>query len=224
MSLSFISSFAWRWSFGLLNGDRRRPIDAVGRPTIFVFHFGRSQIRGARHWGGKSACMAFFFLVWEQFLSVEVIEEEKKAGKRQSSSDRWMEGSREKKSSSALDTRSKIDQTQGRASRAIDRAPAPERPRLRYDLRNRRPGSPCTAPLFFTFLTSNFQLCLSFWASSFDLVLFKKFSLGKKYPKNHPKCHSSYHLHSFVYQAEAWYTASTYPSAKYVVTDFLISF
>ena len=47
-----------------------------------------------------------------------------------------------KKSSSALDTRSKIDQTQGRASRAIDRAPAPERPRLRYDLRNRRPGSP----------------------------------------------------------------------------------
>ena len=72
-----------------------------------------------------------------------MIEEENKASKRQSSSDRWMEESRKKKSSSALDTRSKIDQTQGRASRAIDRAPAPERPRLRYDLRNRRPGSPC---------------------------------------------------------------------------------
>ena len=83
-----------------------------------------------------------FFLVWEQFLSVEVIEEEKKASKRQSSSFRWIEESRKKKSSSALDTRSKIDQTQGRASRAIDRAPAPERPRLRCDLRNRRPGSP----------------------------------------------------------------------------------
>ena len=25
------------------------------------FHFGRTQIRGARHWGGKSACMAFFW-------------------------------------------------------------------------------------------------------------------------------------------------------------------
>ena len=47
MALSFNSSFAGRWSFGLLNGDRL--IDAVGRPTIFVFHFGRTQIRGARH-------------------------------------------------------------------------------------------------------------------------------------------------------------------------------
>ena len=37
---------------------------------------------------------------------------------------------------------SEIDQTQGCASRAIDRAPASARPRLRYDLRNRRPGSP----------------------------------------------------------------------------------
>ena len=37
-----------------------------------------------------------FFLVWEKLLSVEVIEEERKASKRQSSSDRWIEKSRKK--------------------------------------------------------------------------------------------------------------------------------
>ena len=69
-----------------------------------------------------------------------------------------------------------------------------------------------------------FQLCLSFCTSSPDLVLFKKFLQEKeKYPKNPPKRLSSWHLHSFVNRAEIWYTASTYPSAKYVVTDFLIS-
>ena len=60
MALSFNSSLREE-AFGLLNGDR--PIDTVGRPTIFVFLFGRAQIRGACHLGGKSACMAFFFLV-----------------------------------------------------------------------------------------------------------------------------------------------------------------
>ena len=41
----------------------------------------------------------FFFLVWEQFLSVEVFEEERKASKGQSSSLRWIsiEESRKKK-------------------------------------------------------------------------------------------------------------------------------
>ena len=96
MAISFNSSFAWRGreSFCSLNEDR--PIDGVGRPTIFVFHCARTQTRGAHHWGGKSACMAFFFLVWEQFLSFELIEEERKASKRQSSSDRWIEESRKK--------------------------------------------------------------------------------------------------------------------------------
>ena len=37
-----------------------------------------------------------FFLDWEQFLSVEVIEEEMKASKRKSSSDGWIEESRKK--------------------------------------------------------------------------------------------------------------------------------
>ena len=112
----FTWSFAWRCSFGLLNGDR--PIDAVGRPTIFVFHFGRAQIRGASHWGGKSAYMAFFFLVWEQFLSVEVIEEERKESKGQSSSLRWIEESR-KKSHRALEyTRTWVRSIKRRAAPA----------------------------------------------------------------------------------------------------------
>ena len=69
-----------------------------------------------------------------------------------------------------------------------------------------------------------FQLCLSFWTSSFDMVLFEKFLQEKeKYLKNLPKRLSSQHLHSFVNRAETWYTASTHPSAKYVVTKFLIS-
>ena len=62
-------------------------------------------------------------------MSVEVIEEERKASKGQSSSLRWIEESKEKKvivSSSGVHAyMSKIDQTQGRASRAIDRAPTP---------------------------------------------------------------------------------------------------
>ena len=133
------SSFAWRWSFGLLNGDR--PIDAVGRPTIFVFHFGRTQIRGARHWGGKSACMAFFFGLRTVFVSRS--DRRRKESKQTPVFVRSLDGRKQKKkSASAVDARSKIDQTQGRASSAIDRAPAPERPRLRHDLQNRRPGSP----------------------------------------------------------------------------------
>ena len=56
---------------------------------------------------------------------------------------RSLDRRRKKKQKKHRQLWSEIDQTQGRASRAIDRAPAPERPRLRYDLRNRRPGSPC---------------------------------------------------------------------------------
>ena len=56
------------------------------------------------------------------------------------------------------------------------------------------------------------------------MVLFKKFlQEEEKYPKNLPKRLSSQHLHRLVNRAETWYTASTHPSAKYVVTKFLIS-
>ena len=47
-------------------------------------------------------------------------------------------------------------------------------------------------PYFLLSWLQIFQLCLSFWTSSFDLVLFKKFLQGKeKYPKNLPKRLSS---------------------------------
>ena len=76
-------------------------------------------------------------------------------------------------------------------------------------------------PYFLLSWLQIFQLCLSFWASSFDLVLFQKFLQEKeKYPKNRPIRLRSYDLHSFVNRAETWYTASTYPSAKYFVTEF----
>ena len=79
-------------------------------------------------------------------------------------------------------------------------------------------------PYFLLSWLKIFQLCLSFWTSSFDMVLFKKFLQEKeKHPKNLPKRLSSLHLHSLVNRAETWYTASTHPSAKYVVTKFLIS-
>ena len=72
------------------------PIDAVGRRTIFVLHFGRTQIRGARHWGGKSACMAF---LWFENSFCQSKWSKKKASKGQSSSLCWIEESRKKKSS-----------------------------------------------------------------------------------------------------------------------------
>ena len=47
-------------------------------------------------------------------------------------------------------------------------------------------------PYFLLSWLKIFQLCLSFWTSSFDMVLFKKFLQEKeKYPKNHPKRLSS---------------------------------
>ena len=137
----------------------------VTRPRVFRFAQRRPSDRC--RWSSNDLCFSLcqnsdtrspplrreerlhglFFLVWEQFLSFELIEEERKASKRQSSSDRWIEESRKKKvivSSFGVHAyMSKIDQMQGRASRAIDRAPAPERPRLCNDLRNRRPESPC---------------------------------------------------------------------------------
>ena len=82
-----------------------------------------------------------------------------------------------KKSSSALDTRSKIDQTQGRASRAIDQAPAPKRPRLRYDLRNRRPGSPWLEQTAFQHSADVFR-CIVMPLSDFDIAGGSVFSLA----------------------------------------------
>ena len=47
-------------------------------------------------------------------------------------------------------------------------------------------------PYFLLSWLQIFQLCLSFWASSIDLVIFLKFLQEKeKYPKNHPKRLSS---------------------------------
>ena len=47
-------------------------------------------------------------------------------------------------------------------------------------------------PYFLLSWLQIFQLCLSFWTSSFDMVLFKKFLQEKeKYPKNLPKRPSS---------------------------------
>ena len=89
----------------------------------------------------------FFFFFGLRTAFVSRSDRRRKESKQTPVFVRSLDGKKQKKkSSSALDTRSKIDQTQGRASRAIDRAPAPERPRLRYDLRNRRPGSPCCRP------------------------------------------------------------------------------
>ena len=86
----------------------------------------------------------FFFFFGLRTVFVTRSDRRRKESKQTPVFVRSLDGRKQKKkSSSALDTHSKIDQTQGRASRAIDRAPAPERPRLRYDLRNRRPGSPC---------------------------------------------------------------------------------
>ena len=85
----------------------------------------------------------FFFFFGLRTVFVSRSDRRRKESKQTPVFVRSLDGrKKKKKSSSALDTRSKIDQTQARASRAIDRAPAPERPRLRYDLRNRRPGSP----------------------------------------------------------------------------------
>ena len=81
-----------------------------------------------------------------------------------------------------------------------------------------------TAPLFFTFLTSNFPTLFVLLTSSFNLVLLKKILQEKeKYPKNHPKHLSSWHLYSFVNHAETWYTASTYTGAKRGFKELSIS-
>ena len=83
-----------------------------------------------------------------------------------------------------------------------------------------------TAPLFFTFLTSNFPTLFVFlnfilWSGSFLKIPSGKRKISKKPPKRLSSY--SWHLHSFGNRAETWYTASTYPSAKYVATEFLIS-
>ena len=107
----------------------------------------KTQIRGARHWGGNSSNKAFF-LVWEQVLSVEVIEEERKASKRQVSSDRFIEKSRKKSSWIVLEyTRTWVRSIKRRAApaaRSTGRRPSPPPPPSGFenDLRNRRPGSP----------------------------------------------------------------------------------
>ena len=94
---------------------------------------------------GRALAWPFFFGLRTVFVSrSDWRRKESKQG--QSSSLRWIEESRIKvivSSSGVHAYMSKIDQTQGRAGRAIDRAPAPERPRLWNDLRNQSPGSPC---------------------------------------------------------------------------------
>ena len=82
----------------------------------------------------------------------------------------------------------------------------------------------CSLIFIFYFLDFNFfnfvcpsELHRLIW------LFFKKFLRKKKCPKKSPKRLSSWHLPSFVNRTETWYTASPYPSAKYVVTEFLIS-
>ena len=92
----------------------------------------RWSSRGARHWGGESACMAFFFFGLRTIFvsrSDRTRKESKQTPVFVRSLDRIEEGKKKQKKHRQL--WSEIDQTQGRASRAIDRAPAPERPRLR---------------------------------------------------------------------------------------------
>ena len=86
------------------------------------------------------ACMAFFFGLRTIFVSRS--DRRRKESKQTPVFVRSLDRRRQKKKKKHRQLWSEIDQTQGRASRAIDRVPAPERPRLRYDLRNRRPGSP----------------------------------------------------------------------------------
>ena len=113
MALSFNSSFAWRCSFGLLNGDPL--IDAVGRPTIL----GRTQIRGTRHRGRKSTCMALFFFWFEN--SFFQSKWSKKKGKKANASLRPIVGSKKAEKKVIVSSfgvhayMSKIDQTEGRS-------------------------------------------------------------------------------------------------------------
>ena len=75
---------------------------------------------------------------------------------------------------------------------------------------------------FLDFKFSNF-VCLSELHPLIWFFFKNSFRKKKSIRKNHPKRLSSKHLHSFINRAETWYTASTHPSAKYVVTEFSIS-
>ena len=82
-----------------------------------------------------------------------------------------------------------------------------------------------TAPLFFTLLSSNFPTIFFIVRLNFIRWLhvgyFLKIPSGKwKITEKLPKTPHLLRLHSFVNHAGTWYTASTHPSAQYVVRDF----
>ena len=78
--------------------------------------------------------------------------------------------------------------------------------------------------LEFTYCTSNFPTMFVLLNVIIDLVIFKKiFQENKKYPKNDPSTFApSVFIVSSIMLKLNWYTASTHPSAKYVVTDFFL--
>ena len=140
--------FGWRWqccAFRLLIGNR--PIDGVVHQTrIFnTLFLTLKQTRSpSLRWEERMHGLLFNFF-WSEnnsFLSNWL----QKNGKQLIPSLHLIDGSLEEVLSNRYRVHvcasDKIIQTQGRASRAIDRAPAPERLSLWNDLRNRSPGSP----------------------------------------------------------------------------------
>ena len=90
-----LSSFAWRCSFGLFNGDR--PIDGIGGPTIFVFTLEELGYEEPATEAGRALAWPFFWFE-NNFCQSKWSKKKRKASKHQSSSDRWIEESRNWKS------------------------------------------------------------------------------------------------------------------------------